>query len=163
MAKRERIRPSRQQQRDGVKLATNWRQKFLAELADTSNVTQAADAVNANTAFIYKVRREDSKFRDEWARALLEGYENLEMETLHRLRFGVGADDKKFDIANALRLLGAHKETVAREKARRGKRSEAEVLASLRAKIDKMRARKEAAKRLLGEDSVSEATPDARH
>ena len=162
MAKKQRIRPSRQQQRDGVKLATNWREIFLAKLADTSNVTEATEAVNANTAFIYKVRRDDVTFRQQWAAALLEGYENLEMETLQRLRFGVGADDRKFDLANALRLLAAHKESAAREKARRGKRDRKAVLESLTAKLEMLRARRDAAERMLLEDGSRVAIIDER-
>ena len=148
MAKR--VKPRKEQKHQ--KLAQNWKFVFLEELAETSNVTKAAAKCNAMTSYVYKHRREDPEFRRKWGAALLEGYEHLEMETLERLRFGTGPGDTKFDIPNALRLLAAHKESAAREKARRGKRDRATVLASLNAKLDKMRERRAAADRLLAGD-----------
>ncbi|MGB3166736.1 MAG: hypothetical protein WBA68_08185 [Alteraurantiacibacter sp.] len=148
MATRVKARQGQQ----GASLKANWRHVFLERLAETSNVTQACAACEAEPSFVYKVRRELPEFRKAWGEALLEGYEHLEMETLHRLRFGTGPDDPKFDIPNALRLLAAHKETVARERARRGKRDEAEVLASLKNKLEAMRQRQIAAKKMLIED-----------
>tara|TARA_E500000305_G_scaffold98858_1_gene90682 strand:- start:131 stop:610 length:480 start_codon:yes stop_codon:yes gene_type:complete len=135
---RTKLRP---EQKAGEKenLDRHWRGLFLDTLADTSNVSAAARISGANPSRAYKVRREEPEFARQWAEALLEGYEHLEMETLHRLRFGTGPDDPKFDIANALRLLAAHKETVAREKARQSEASEEDVLASLDAKIQALR------------------------
>ena len=93
----------------------------------------------ANPSRAYKVRREEPEFARQWAEALVGGYQHLEMETLHRLRMGTGKDDNKFDIANALRLLALHRESVAREKARQSEASEEDVLASLDAKIQALR------------------------
>ena len=71
---------------------------------------------------------------------MLEGYENLELELLHRLRFGETKDgEMKFDNANALRLLGLHRETVARERAMREDEDIGAVRASLQAKIAQLR------------------------
>ena len=98
------------------KLDRHWRGFFLDHLAETSNVTAAAHFAGVNPARAYKVRREDAAFARKWYAALLEGYEHLELETLQRLREGVPADGPKFDIANALRLLTLHRETVARER-----------------------------------------------
>lgn len=140
MRKRTKLRPH---QREGEeKLNRHWRSLFLETLAETSNVSEAARVSGANAARAYKLRRENAEFRAAWYAALLEGYEHLEMETLQRLRFGTDSDDKKFDIPNALRLLVAHRESVARERARHSREDEAEVLASLKAKIDKMRQRR---------------------
>lgn len=150
-----RVKPRKDQKHQN--LSQNWKFIFLETLAETSNVTKAAASCGAITSYVYKHRREDPAFRAKWNAALLEGYEHLEMETLHRLRFGTGPDDPKFDIPNALRLLAAHKETVAREKARRGKRDRATVLASLNAKLDKMRERRAAAERLLSDGNVMSA------
>lgn len=143
-------------------LDRHWRGLFLDTLAETSCVTEAARISGASTSRAYKTKKLDAEFRKLWHEALLEGYEHLEMETLHRLRFGTGAEDAKFDIPNALRLLAAHKETVAREKARRGKRDRAAVLASLNAKLDKMRERRAAAERLLAGDSADGAPVNER-
>lgn len=128
-----------------------WRRLFLEALAESSNVSASALAANVPLRTAYRERRKDSRFRAEWYDALLEGYEHLEMETLQRLRMGTGKDEPKFDIANALRLLALHRETVARERARREDEDEDKILASLDAKIEAMRAREEAAARLLNE------------
>ncbi|MCL6249811.1 hypothetical protein M3P36_01940 [Altererythrobacter sp. KTW20L] len=100
-------------------LDRHWRGLFLDTLAETSNVSAAAREAGINPSRAYKVRREEPAFRAKWYEALLEGYELLELETLHRLRMGVdaGKEDRKFDIANALRILMMHRETVARERA----------------------------------------------
>lgn len=145
MAKRSTRRKTRKSQ----KLKSNWKSVFLRTLAETSNVSKAADAAGAKPFYVYRVRRADAEFRQQWSAALLEGYEHLEMETLERLRFGIGAGDTKVDIPNALRLLTAHREAAAKEKARRDKRDEASVLASLNAKIDRMRERKAAMEKMV--------------
>lgn len=139
---------------DAPRPKAQWRRQFLDTLAETSNVSEAARACNIRPTRAYKVRREEAEFRREWHDALLEGYEHLEMETLHRLRMGTGKDDNKFDIANALRLLMLHRETVARERALRGADDEESVLASLNAKIDAMREREAAVKQMLDEDNA---------
>lgn len=156
--KRTKLRPHQKEGEEN--LTRHWRTLFLETLAETSNVTAAANAAGANPARAYKLRREDPDFRVAWAAALLEGYEHLEMETLHRLRVGSRPDDPKFDIPNALRLLAAHRETAARERARRNREDEAEVLASLKAKIAAMRERKQAAQQLLAE-TATVVEPDA--
>lgn len=158
MGKRVKARQGQQP----VKLKQNWKIEFLEVLAETSNVSEACRQTSAEKSYAYKVRRENAEFRRDWGAALLEGYEHLEMETLQRLRFGTGPDDKKFDIPNALRLLAAHKESAAREKARRGKRDKATVLASLNAKLDKMRERRAAAEKLLAENGAAQVPADER-
>ena len=129
-----------------------WRRLFLEALAESSNVSASAIAANVPLRTAYRERRKDSGFRAQWYEALLEGYEHLEMETLHRLRMGTAKDDPKFDIANALRLLVLHKETVARERARREARDEDAILASINAKIDAMSAREKEVAQMLAED-----------
>jgi hypothetical protein len=124
-------------------LDRHWRGLFLDTLAETSNVSEAARRAGINPSRAYKVRREESAFRAKWSDALSEGYAHLEMETLHRLRMGIdaGKDDRKFDIANALRLLSLHRQSVAQTRALEGEEDEEAILASLDAKIDAMRAR----------------------
>ena len=121
----------------------NWRQTFLARLADTSNVSAAAEAAQISLSWVYKTRREDPQFACQWFAALCEGYDNLEMDLLHRLRNGETKDDdnRKFDNATAFRLLGIHRQTVAREKAIQDNDDEASILASIDAKLDAMRER----------------------
>lgn len=117
----------------------HWRSLFLDCLAETSNVSASAIAAGINTSRAYKVRRQEREFAHAWNAALLEGYEHLELETLHRLRMGTEKDDPKFDIANALRLLAIHKETITRERAKSDTSSEETILTSINAKIDMMR------------------------
>lgn len=122
------------------KLNRHWRTAFLAVLAETSNVSAAALAAGVHLSRPYKLRRNDPDFARDWRGALLEGYENLELELLHRLRFGETKDgEMKFDNANALRLLGLHRETVARERAMREDEDIGAVRASLQAKIAQLR------------------------
>ncbi|TCM16968.1 hypothetical protein EDF56_10680 [Novosphingobium sp. PhB165] len=118
----------------------HWRAEFLAALAETSNVSAAAATAGVHPSRPYKVRRLEPDFAREWRGALLEGYENLELELLHRLRFGEPKDGEvKFDNANALRLLGLHRETVARERAMREDEDLGAVRASIQAKLTQLR------------------------
>lgn len=125
----------------------NWRDTFIATLGETSNVAAAIRAADISASWVYQTRREDPDFARRWFAALCEGYDNLEMELLYRLRTGkveeVDADGarRKYDIATAFKCLIAHRETVSREKARRGPEDEGAILASINAKIDAMRAR----------------------
>ena len=111
--KRTKIKPQLKKGEDGP-LNRHWRGVFLDYLAETSNVTKAAAEAGISPSRAYKIRREETEFAKQWREALLEGYEHLELETLRRLREGTATDGPKFDIANALRLLTLHRETVAR-------------------------------------------------
>ena len=137
-----------------------WREPFLAALAESSNISAAARKAKVPTTTIYKLRRDDADFRSAWFDALCEGYDNLEMSLLHRLRIGEleGTKTKsrrKFDNATAFRLLAAHRDAVCRQKALRADEDEDEILASINTKLDAMRAREKAAQHLFGETGVS--------
>ena len=124
----------------------NWRDTFIAALAETSNVSAAAETAKISLGWVYKTRREDPDFARRWYAALAEGYDNLEMELLAHLRSGGeasgGAESpRKFDTATALRCLTAHRESVARERGRRTLAEEATTIASINAKIDALRIR----------------------
>jgi hypothetical protein len=125
-----------------------WTRIFLAELAATSNVSAAARKAKVATSTVYELRRGDAGFNRAWQAALLEGYDNLELELLARLRGGEikpAAGAKKgvraFDNATALRLLTAHRDSVARERAVRDNDDAEAILAGLNAKLDRMRER----------------------
>lgn len=115
--------------------------RFLVALAETSNVAAAAKAADVSLSTIYQLRREDPEIARRWYAALAEGYDNLEMELLGRLRGGAEAEKEhgKFDTAAALRCLAAHRESVAREKGRRTLAEEAATIESINAKIDSLR------------------------
>lgn len=117
-----------------------WRAPFLAALAETSNVSAAAAGAGIHSSRAYKARRLDPDFARAWRAALLEGYEHLETELLHRLRFGEAKEAAvKFDNTAALRLLGLHRETVARERAMRENEDLPAVRASIQAKLAQLR------------------------
>ncbi|MBX7541370.1 hypothetical protein [Qipengyuania sphaerica] len=132
----------------------NWERIFLNALAETSNVKAACELATVSQSLVYKTRRENADFARLWYAALAEGYDNLEMELLSRLREGrledVDADGnkRKFDIGTAFRCLIAHRETVAKEKGRATLDDEIATMKSINAKIDEIRRREEKAAEL---------------
>lgn len=137
---------------------TRWREVFLEKLAETSNVSASAEWANVTTSQVYASRRGEPEFARKWMAALCEGYDNLEMEILHRLRSGEDKDEagRKFDFGAALRLLAAHKDSTAREKARLDNEDADAVIAEINDHIDRMRDRSKAAERIAaGEDDVA--------
>ena len=139
----------------------NWRNRFIAALGETSNISAAADAAQISLSWVYKTRREDAEFARRWFEALCEGYDNLEMQLLEHLRHGEtgGANDakRKFDTAGALRCLTAHREAVAREKGRRTLAGEVTTIAAINAKIDALRAQRKA-----GDKAIAKARAETR-
>ena len=117
----------------------HWRTYFLAYLVETSNVTAAAKEAGIATARAYRTRQDDPDFAAQWQVALAQGYENLEMELLGYLRDP--APERKMDVANAIRLLTLHRQSVAQQRAPTDDRSEQDVLDSIDQMIDDMRQR----------------------
>lgn len=127
---------------DGSKRAPapdHWKRVFLQTLAETSNVTASAKQADVTAREVYKFRRENSEFAAQWQAALFEGYANLEMEVLGYLRDA--KPERKMDVANALRLLAAHKDSIAKETAVRSHVSAAEIRASIERKVELLRQR----------------------
>jgi hypothetical protein len=82
------------------------------------------------------------------------------MSLLHRMRIGEleGTNTKtrrKFDNATAFRLLSAHREAVSQQKAIREDEDEDAILASIKTKLDAMRAREKAVRLLIGQTNSS--------
>lgn len=127
----------------GKAINTRWREAFLEALAQTSNVTKAAKFAGVEPSQAYRERREKPTFYEKWQQALCEGYDHLELEVLRRLREGdfLTADGSKYDFASALRVLGAHRDSVARTRAQRGNASVAEIRASIDRKVEEIRQR----------------------
>lgn len=149
------IRPSLKQG-EGGPINNNWRRLFLDHLAESSNVTLSAEKAGISVSRAYKVRREEAGFARQWLVALAEGYLHLEMEVVRRLRDGdvkTGEGDR-FDFANAIRLLAAHRDNAARGASEVRDVSAAEVRASIDRKIEDIRRRiarqKAAAERKAG-------------
>lgn len=128
----------------------HWKENFLNALSETSNITSAARKAGVDTSTVYKERRRNAEFNRRWHEALAEGYDNLEMDLLHRLRIGQLEGGKaqarrKYDNAIAFRLLTAHRDSVSRQRAIRANEDEETIIASLTAKLEKMRQRQLAA------------------
>ena len=120
-----------------------WKKEFLATLAEVSNVTAAAAKAGITPRHVYKVRREDPEFARKWLVALCEGYDNLELDLLRRARSGASEADKdvKYDNAVGFRLLIAHRESAARQRALHDNADTDRIIASINAKLDLMRER----------------------
>lgn len=140
--KRVAIRPSLKQG-EGERINNNWRRLFLDHLAESSNVTASAEKAGISISRAYKVRREEVEFARQWLVALAEGYLHLEMEVVRRLREGDAktGEDGKFDFANAIRLLAAHRDNAARAANQVHNVTAAEVRASIDRKIEDIRRR----------------------
>jgi hypothetical protein len=133
------ITPIQREEDEEGEVNKHWRTYFLQKLAETSNVKASATYAGVASSRAYKARRADARFAAAWRAALLEGYEHLEMEVLGFLR---GAQlDHKFDVANAIRLLTAHRATVAQQRALSDDEDEQAVFDSIDAMIDEMRER----------------------
>lgn len=133
-------------------LLPDWGTIFLSELAATSNVSAAARTAGISTGTAYDTRRASPEFNRKWQEALCEGYDNLEMELLHRLRTGEvkpASGSKRgvraFDNATAFRLLSVHREAVSKQRAINDNRNAADVILSINAKLGAMRQRRLAA------------------
>jgi hypothetical protein len=128
---------------EAAQISRKWRVVFLDHLAATSNVTESAAKAGISTSRAYKVRREELAFARQWLAALSEGYTHLEMEVLRRLREGdfKTADGEKFDFANAICLLAAHRDTAASSQSKARDVSADEVRASIDRKIEEIRRR----------------------
>ncbi len=126
---------------------TQWRHPFLETLAHTSNISAAAERAGISVQTAYALKHSDEKFASQWIAALLEGYQLLEMELLGYIRNPEGSP--KMDVANALRLLAAHRETTARERALREDQDEQAVLESIDNFLADMRKRRQANAALL--------------
>ncbi len=119
----------------------HWRRRFLSFLAESSNVSESARKAKTSVSRAYKARREEPKFAGDWLAALSEGYIHLEMEVLRRLREGdlQTETSDKYDFANAIRLLSAHRDNAARAQAAQRNVSAAEVRASIDQKVEAIR------------------------
>ncbi len=133
-----------------------WSKKFLEKLAETSNVTASANHAGIDKSKAYDTRRKRPDFHRLWNQALCEGYELLELELLQRLRTGeikrapgskIGA--RTFDNATALRLLGAHKDTVGRQRAIRSHADAEALIQGINQKLETIRQRRLAAEQVI--------------
>lgn len=119
--------------------SAQWRKLFLEKLASTSSVAAAARAARVSQTRAYRTRRAEADFAQAWRAAIAEGYLNLELEVIRRLRDGDLKTDNgdKFDFANAIRLIAARRDTAGRADHSEVRNvSIAEVQASIERKIE---------------------------
>lgn len=130
----------------------HWRRRFIETLTATSNLRRAAEAAMVPLERAYETRRADPEFARAWQAAIADGYITLELEVIRRLREGDLKTESgdKFDFANAIRLIGAHRDGTARGgQAETRNVSVAEMRASIDRKIEEVQrrvARQKAAK-----------------
>jgi len=109
-------------------------------------VTIAAQRAGIAASCAYRLRKHEPEFARQWLIALCEGFDNLEMEVLGRLRRGEPRDPDgvKYDNAAAIRLLAQHRANAERGRALRDDDDEKAVLASIDALFRRMRERRAA-------------------
>jgi hypothetical protein len=105
----------------------NWtkekEREFLSVLAETCNVTRAAEAVHMSTRGAYKRRKTNAAFRAAWLDTIGTAYQRLELALLDRAFNGTekiikrhdGSEDRMIEFPNqlGLSLLKMHRGTVA--------------------------------------------------
>ncbi len=125
------------------RINSRWRDRFIERLAQSSNVSRSAEFAGVSNSYVYRARANEPEFAQRWLAALWEGYEHLEMEVLRRLREGdLQTDDAtKYDFANAIRLLNAHRDNAARAQAEQRNVSAAEIRGSIDRKVEEIRLR----------------------
>lgn len=89
MSDEDKATPARISGRGAERWTAEKQRLFLAELADTANVSASARAAGMPEASVYRLRRRSAEFRAAWAAALCEGYEKLELMLLDRAINGV--------------------------------------------------------------------------
>ncbi|MEA3051144.1 MAG: hypothetical protein QOG72_47 [Sphingomonadales bacterium] len=128
---------------------------FLSCLGETCNVSHSARVCKRSSRLFYDLRRRDAGFRADWMEALREGYELLEMEMVHRARFGTPRDvfhqgqktgtTRVFNDATSLRLLHLHRKSIEQMRAadQGPKRDAKALLDELAARIAEVEAEEE--------------------
>lgn len=146
------------------RIGRGWRRHFLVALGQSSDIALACKVAGIPLELAHSARREELDFAIGWRRALLEGYENLELETLFYLRTGaVPRDGAKFDVVNAIRLIKGQADIAARERAAREVDDEQEVLDSIDRMLDGMRERAAANTAILEEFAGEERGDEERY
>lgn len=127
----------------GHQALRHWRSRFIERLAETSSIAAAAAHAGVSVARACRTRRDEPEFARQWLGALAEGYLHLEMELLRRLREGdfKAGEAERYDFANAIRLLAAHRDGAVAVQSRVREVSAAEVRASIDRKIEDIKRR----------------------
>ena len=129
-------------------------QLFLATLAETCNVTAAAEAAGVSVSSAYARRKKVAAFRAGWAEAIAEGYQRLELVMLERALNGTekivvrrdGSEERMREYPNqiALHLLKMHRESAMEAIEEPAEADIEEVRERLFEKLQRLRKRAEA-------------------
>jgi hypothetical protein len=94
---------------------------FLSVLADTCNVTRAAEETGVSSSSAYRRRKENAAFRAGWLEAMAVAYQRLELVLLDRAFNGTeklvkrrdGSEERMLEYSNqlGLTLLKMHRDT----------------------------------------------------
>ena len=136
----------------------NWskakQQEFLAELAATCNVTQAAAAAGVSTTQAYRRRKADAGFRGAWVEAVGSAYQRLELVLLERAFVGTekivrrkdGSEERMVEYPNqlALTLLKMHRDTAIEANAEFAPEDVEEIRERVIQKLQRLKKRQEA-------------------
>jgi hypothetical protein len=127
--------------------------KFLSVLADTCNVTRAAEEAGVSTGGAYKRRRENAAFRAGWLDAIAIAYQRLELVLLDRAFNGTeklvkrrdGNDERMLEYSNqlGLTLLKMHRDTAVEADTEFRPEDIEEVRERLLNKLKRLKARRE--------------------
>lgn len=139
---------------------------FLAMLSTCLNVRRAVEAVGLSYSAAYQFKRRNAEFAREWAEALDQGYENIELELMRQAIEGCERTETVQETIDgpvtqvkivrtqphgmALRLLQAHRVEVQVHRMGQDEReADEDVAARVRAHMDivRERLRREAAER----------------
>jgi len=95
--------------------------EFLSVLAETCNVTRAAEEAGISLSHAYKRRKENAAFRAAWLEAISVAYQRLELVLLDRAFNGTekvvkrrdGSEERMLEYSNQLgmALLKMHRDT----------------------------------------------------
>lgn len=126
---------------------------FLSVLADTCNVTRAAEEAGVSISAVYKRRKQNAGFRAAWLEAISIAYQRLELVLLDRAFNGTekmvlkrdGSQERMLEYSNqlGLALLKMHRDTAAEAGAEFQPDDIEEVRERLLKKLKRLKARRE--------------------
>jgi hypothetical protein len=128
--------------------------KFLSVLADTCNVTRAAEETGVSISGAYKRRKENAAFRAGWLEAISVAYQRLELVLLDRAFNGTekvirrrdGSEERMLEYSNqlGLTLLKMHRDTAVEAAPENEPENIDEIRERLFNKLERLRKREEA-------------------
>lgn len=150
--------------------ARGWTQAkraaFLAELAQTANVSASAAVVGLCFQGAYQLRKRDPGFADAWEQAICDAYETVEMLLLERSIVGLGGEApesvdtsrlEKLSERGMLALLGQHRQTVRNRRAKADAESGIDILRSEQSARERLEAKLlEMERRLKADDDAAQ-------